>query len=180
MCNRSNKGFTLVELMLAMTITAMLLAAVGTAVHGALHSYTQNENLADAMQTTRAVLAQIARDIRTADTYHGEDASHYDVTWNSGTKKLTLIPPDVGINSIEYEFASGELNKRIVTGAGTTTHTLIAASDRVQVTGFTVDTEQDPAESDRTLSVTITLTLQAGGISYPMTTTASPRRNQTY
>ena len=80
--NRNSEGFTLVEVMLTLTILALLMAAVGVAVRASIGGFTENEKLARAMQAARSVLDRVARQLRTAQgidftqTVDGQ----YDVT----------------------------------------------------------------------------------------------------
>lgn len=80
--NRKSEGFTLVEVILTLTILALLMAAVGVAVRASIGGFTENEKVARAMQAARSVLDRAARQLRTAEgvdftqTVEGQ----YDVT----------------------------------------------------------------------------------------------------
>ena len=58
---------TLVEVILTMTILALLMAAVGVAVQASIGGFTENEKVARAMQAARCVLDRMARQVRTAE-----------------------------------------------------------------------------------------------------------------
>jgi len=176
------KGFTLIELLISLAITAALLSAVAGAMHASLNSYAANEDLADVMQTSRAVLERMARDIRTAQTDHSDPDpnNHVDVEWYSGQNLLCLTPPSADVLEIQYQLVDNQLIYREIRATGTVSSTLIAATDNVQLFSYVITTEQDAIEADITKCVRIQLVLEAGGVTYPMTATASPRQNQFY
>ena len=53
-------GFSLVELLLAMAILAMLLASVGAAIHASMHSYVINDRISSLTQASRIIMARLA------------------------------------------------------------------------------------------------------------------------
>jgi prepilin-type N-terminal cleavage/methylation domain-containing protein len=59
-------GFTLVEVILSMTILAVLMTAVAVAFDASMKNYKDNEGLAKQINTARAALLRITNDIRTA------------------------------------------------------------------------------------------------------------------
>jgi len=165
-------GFTIIEMLMALGILAMLLAAVAVAMHASMTSYRENEDLAAITQTARSTLYRMSREIRTAEAI------------NISSTSLTIIPPNDGSGTTEYhyEFADGELTYRVTQSGTPTTYTLIASTDDVQVTGLTVTRQMglDWEGLDCTKSVTVQLSLSVEGKPFNVTTSASPRRNQTY
>ena len=57
-------GFTLVELMIALTITAMLLAALAAAVNAAMTTYQVNQDMSFVSVASRNALRQMCSTIR--------------------------------------------------------------------------------------------------------------------
>ncbi|HOF17845.1 MAG TPA: type II secretion system protein [Phycisphaerae bacterium] len=165
-------AFSLIELLIAIALLATLLTAVAVAVNSSVSSYTVNERLAEVTQTARSVLERMAREIRTASAADGT------------TTRLVLTAPadGSGLTQAEYELVNGTLYYRRTTGSGTTEHPLIASTDTVRVSSFNVQRTQAqrPGGEWYTASVTVTLTLSAGGETFPLTSTATLRRNQTY
>lgn len=171
--NRS--GFTLIEVILAVTITALLLAAIATAMHASLMSYTENEKAAAVTQTSRSVINRLVRDVRTAQAVDSTDTS------------LTIIPPDngSGITEIQYDFSGGQLLYRVTRNGQQSTHVLIEAPDQgggPGVGSFDVLREvgQNWEGVDCTKSITVRLVLEMDGRPFGVTATSAPRRNQTY
>ncbi len=176
---RNRSGFTLIEVMLAVTITALLLAAIATAMHASLMSYTVNEKAAAVTQTSRSVINRLVRDVRTAQAV------------DSTTNSLTIIPPvdGSGITEIQYDFSGGELLYRVTKSGTQSTYVLIEAPDQghgpgvgsfdiLREVGERLDSEGNPQEY--TKSVTVRLVLQMDGQPFGVTATSAPRRNQTY
>ena len=159
-------------MLIGLAILSMLLAAVAAAMNASLKSYKENEDLAGMMQTARAVVNRIAREVRTADAV------------DSTSDSLTITLPDEGsgITQIQYELHVGELLYHVTQDGQTSTNVLIAYSDDVQISDFDVTREVGPdwQGADCTKSITVRLGLLVNGKSYAVTTSTSPRRNQLY
>ena len=168
---RKNPGFTVVEMLIALAITALLLASVAIAVHGGLLSYTENTRISDLIHNARVVLDRMTSEIRTAQAV------------NSGEQRLTVEPPanPGGVTEIEYELDDGVLYYRRTVGGVATSYPLVG-DDSVRVEAFTVDrqTAVDDEGMPYTVSVKIQLTLAAGENRFTGTASACPRRNQAY
>lgn len=59
-------GFTLMEVLLSMTILAVLMTAVAVAFDASMKNYKDNESMAKQINAARAALLRITNDIRTA------------------------------------------------------------------------------------------------------------------
>jgi prepilin-type N-terminal cleavage/methylation domain-containing protein len=166
------KAFSLVEVLLALALSAMLLAAVAAAMDASFWSYDQNERICDTTQTARAVLGRMANDIRTADA----------VTTSAG--KITIIPPanGQGLTLIEYVFANGALTMNRTVNGVVTICPLLDNTGDVRVSGFTISSTQglDYQGVTCTRSVTAHLTMTDGNQQFAVTASASPRRNQSF
>ena len=164
-----NDAFTLGEILLALTITAMLMAALATAMQASLHSYKENEELSTVTQTARSILNRMSREVRTAEA----------ISFSAGL--LTVLPPDdgSGITQIEYEQVGDELIYRITKNGTEATQALIATTDEVAMSALTIDQEvgQNWEGFDCTKAITMNLTLAASDRTYAYTATARPRRN---
>ena len=97
MANRKQPAFTLLELVLALSLSLLVLAAVGMAIN--LHFKTldiRRTNVEEA-QLARAVLRHIADDLRTAVQYTPPDLSGLDsVAGNSATAAVNAAFGDNG------------------------------------------------------------------------------------
>ena len=166
-------GFTLVEVLLSLAITAALLAAVAAAVKGSLDSYTENEKIAAGAQAARHVLNRLMQDIRTADAV---DASALGVT---------IIPPaETGVSLITYDCpGDGTLrcNKTYAAGGEEDT-VLLGGNGRFTVDQFTAYAQmaQDGEGEWFTARVTLRLEFTVDDRTTAITTSAAPRRNQDY
>ncbi len=79
----SKGGFTLVETLIAVALLAMLMAAVGVAVHASAVNYKANENIFKAMNTARQAMTRITSDLRTAlDILEGDPPNKCSIDYN--------------------------------------------------------------------------------------------------
>lgn len=165
-------GFTLAEILLALTVSALLMAAIAAAMHASLTSYKNNEQLAAVTQTARSILNRMSRDIRTAQA----------ISYNAGL--LTIIPPDSGngISEIQYQFSGSQLAYRVTKNGVQTAYDLVGTGDDVQISSFAItdQTGQDWQGMDCIKSIAISATFTADGKSFPFNATARPRRNVIY
>ena len=95
-------GFTIAELLIALAITALLLAAVAVAFNASLANYRDNENIFKTINTARQALFRITSQIRTALVDDSDisnenicklifdDLSEITYRYDSGTQKLYL------------------------------------------------------------------------------------------
>lgn len=173
-------AFTLLEVMLAVSILAILLASVGLATHGAINSYNENVRIAQVTQAARAVLTRMAQEIRTADSVE-----------NITSSRVAIFPPAGGsANQIFYELSGGTFYRK-ATPAGSPAITeptyedadvLLASDGVVTVTGFALTKRSglDWQQVTCTKSMKVAIQLQVAGKGFSVTTTVCPRRNQLY
>jgi len=123
---RKNNGFTIIEMLVAVAIVAMLLATVAVALHGSLVSYRENEKIAETVQVARVVLNRLVSEVRTAD------AVEY------GPQRVTIIPPanSEQVTEIEYELDGGVLYYRRVVMGTQESQEFISSDENVQVECF--------------------------------------------
>jgi len=86
--SNSSKGFTLIELMVALAITSILLAGIYTTYITQLKSHLTQQLIVEMQQNLRGAMLIIERDIRMAG---------YDPTRNAGSRILTMLG-----NSFEF------------------------------------------------------------------------------
>ena len=98
-------GFTLVELLIALAITAVMLVAIAFAINGSSINYSKNEELFNSLNKARQALLRITAQIRTADAVSTDAIANecslitpagQDITfrYNSTDKKLYLVTND--------------------------------------------------------------------------------------
>ena len=169
---QTRRGFTIVEMLMALTILAILLSAVAVAMHASLKNYGENTKIAELTQASRVVLNRMMSEIRTTD---GVD---------SASQRVTIIPPTnpEGLTEIEYELNGGVLYCRRTVSGVQTSESLIASDEEVQVTGFSIvrETGIDGEGLTYTKSVTTRMDLESGGNTLSVTASACPRRNLAY
>jgi len=81
-----NRGFTLVEVMIAITVSAILTIVMYTALQGQQTSYLAQEQVSETHQTLRVAMRQLARELRMAG---------YDPTGKADAGILTAIADQI-------------------------------------------------------------------------------------
>lgn len=167
---KHRSGFTLVELLLALTIMAMVMASLALAMHASFTNIQSNDRMAMVSEVARAVLTRMSREIRSAEAIDASDP-----------QRLIILPPaESGVTQIEYYYESGTLYHRQTGASGTTTTPLIYPEEDVSPTSFLLDPQQgtnwngDPC----TVRVDIELTIEIDSQQRTFTVSAGPRRNQ--
>jgi len=103
--SRCKTGFTIAEMLLALAIAGILLAAVAAAFNASAINFRENEEIFRVVNSARQALFRMTSQIRTADavdpnapanecsfiTAAGEDLTY---RYNSGDEKLYLITND--------------------------------------------------------------------------------------
>ncbi len=90
----NNRGFTLVELMIAVAIAAIVLGALGTAYVSQRRSATAQEQVTEMQQNIRAGLDIMMRDIRMAGFNGGKNAGATITTANATHLVFTMLVAD--------------------------------------------------------------------------------------
>jgi Tfp pilus assembly protein FimT len=108
---RNINGFGIVELLIALAITALLLAAVAVAFNASVMNYCENEDIFKAVNSARQALYRITTQLRTATavdpcspsnecafiTAGGDDITY---RYDNGENKLYLIDNSSGSNYV--------------------------------------------------------------------------------
>ncbi len=156
---RSKGGFTLVETLIAVALLAMLMAAVGVAVHASAVNYKANENMFKAMNTARQAMTRITCDLRTADAILGTDPPNQCSMFTADGRNIT------------YRFnGTDTLYLDIHSGGNTESYVLCE-----NVTDIRFD--RTPVAGDPVRNVRILLTVTVGGVSQTGASAAVIRRN---
>ncbi len=169
---RMRCGFTVPEMLIALVIVALLLAALALAIQGVMQSYNENSKIAEVTQAARVVLNRMIREVRTADAV------------DSTSQRISIIPPANGeqVTQIVYELVDGELVCTRTVAGTPEGHVLLASGDSVQVDSFNVSrqTAVDGEGLTYTESLTAVLGLRVGSNAFRVTATACPRRNMLF
>lgn len=165
-------GLGMVEMLIALAISAMLLGSVALAFHASLNSVDENQKIASATQNARVVLNRMMTEARRA------------VDVECTAQRLRILPPadGSGLTLTEYEFipATGIMWYRQTINGTQTSYPILTPDDGVQINGFNISYSygQDYQGQLCTKVMTAWLDLQVGQNKFAVTTSISPRQNQ--
>ena len=157
---RSKVGFTLVETLIAMALLAMIMAAVGVAVHASALNYKANESIFTAMNTARQAMMRITTDLRTAVAVSDADPSN----------QCSMVTADS--RDITYRFNSADNILYMDINAGASAGSYVLCRN-VSAMTFT----RTPAVGDPVRNVRISITVTVAGTSQTVASAAVIRRN---
>ncbi len=154
-------GFTIVEILLALAIAGILLAAVATAFNASIINYRENEDIFKAINSARGALTRITTQLRTADA----------VDPTSPANECTLIT--AGGDDITYQYNSGDNKLYLIDNFSGSSYVLC---DNVTAMSFAKDTVIiESIEKVRSVQVSITVT--RGNAQRKISAAAVIRRN---
>ncbi|MBN1555009.1 MAG: prepilin-type N-terminal cleavage/methylation domain-containing protein [Phycisphaerae bacterium] len=158
-------GFTLVEMLLSITIMAIVMVAVAGATHVSMRTYEANQTDAQLGGAARAILQRIAREIRGASSV------------TCSLHHLTITPAS-GPDQIDYILEGGQFHCDRTTGAGTQRYTLLTSTDDVHMTNFLIYISTMTVD-EQTVTAMVTVQLHFIANLQPMVVSASacPRQN---
>jgi type IV pilus assembly protein PilW len=96
---RRNKGFTLIEVLIALAISGLLMTAVYTAFQSQQRSYLAQDQVAEVQQNIRAGISMLVQELRMAgyDPYSSGSAGITDADGTSIT--FTMVADDDGVDN---------------------------------------------------------------------------------
>ncbi len=162
-------GFTIVECLIGLAISAVLLAAVAAAFNASLTNYRENERMYVTMNSARQALTRMTGEIRTAG-YFDETAGEWRGVAYTGatpTNQCSLYLPNHEF--VRYEFRSTDKKLYLVKVATNQTYVLC---DKVTNATFTTTSDNG---MDAT-SVQIALTVADGTFARTLSAAAVVRR----
>ena len=163
-------GFTIVEMMMALVILAMLMTAVGVAVDASIKNYHDNEALYKTVNTARAALLRITTDVRTSQavaligTEAGNDAD------NTQCSMLTVDGADV-----RYWFDAG--SQTLYLKKVTTDEDFVLCKNVTNVTFNRDEGSEAGTKYVRNVRVSLTVTDADGQMPQTLAVAAVVRRN---
>jgi len=149
------KAFTVVELLVALAITAMLLAAVAVAFNASVINYQENEKMYKTMNNARQAMLRMTTQLRTADCN--------SVSTTSTECTLTAA----GGQNITYRYNNGEKKLYLVTNDG----------DYVLCDNVTEMTFTQTLDGSNVESVQISMTVEISNVSQTVSSAAVIRKN---
>jgi prepilin-type N-terminal cleavage/methylation domain-containing protein len=164
------RGFTIVECLVGLAISAVLLAAVAAAFNASLTNYRENERMYVTMNSARQALTRMTGEIRTAgymDTSGPLPEYHGVVHTLAPSSQCELYLPNH--ECIRYEFRSADKKLYLVKVATNQSYVLC---DNVVNATFTTTSDN----ADDATSVQISLTVADGGFQRTLAAAAVVRR----
>ena len=146
---KSTAGFTIVELLLALAITGLLLAAVAVAFNASIINYQENEDIFKTINTARQALFRITSRLRTADA----------VDPNSPDNECALIT--AGGEDITYQYNNADNKLHLIDNSSGSDYVLC---DNVIAATFQKATAVDEDGITYVKSVQISMTVESGNI----------------
>jgi prepilin-type N-terminal cleavage/methylation domain-containing protein len=168
---KTNSAFTIIELLLALAITAMLLTAAAVAFNASIKNYQENENIFNAINKARQALFRITTQLRTADAVATDDPNN----------ECSFITADS--KAITYRFNSADDKLYLVTDDDLLDSDYVLCDNVVDMT-FTRDTFTEiedvngvPTSVTKVRSVQTSMTVQSGNLQRKLSAAAVIRRN---
>lgn len=164
-----NSGFSLVEMMLALVILAVLMTAVAVAFDASVKNYHDNETISKTMNTARAALLRITNDIRTAQA-----VAVIGGTGDPDNSQCSLVTA-VGQNLV-YRFDSAGSKLYLDRYESGTWVPYVLCEN---VTAMTFNRAAVPSQSNliRNVRISMTVTNNQGQMPQTLVTAAVVRRN---
>jgi prepilin-type N-terminal cleavage/methylation domain-containing protein len=156
-------GFTVIELLLALAIAALLLAGVATAINASFINYRENEDMFKATNSARQALLRITNDLRTADA----------VDPNSPANECSLIAANG--DDITYRYDNTDNKLYLVTNYDLTDPDYVLC-DNVTAMTFTKQTFIEGTQT-KVRSVQVSITVSSGNAEQKISGAAAIRRN---
>ena len=167
--HRRRAGLGVVELLIALAITAALLTSVAIAFHASLQTVKENQDISSATNSARIILHRMMAHVRQADAVQTD------------TARITIIPvvESSDKDEIEFELLDGTLWYRETEDGTTSSYPMLSPADGLTINSFRVDSEidTDPNGVDFTSKVTATLAITVNDNPFAITTSTNPRRN---
>ena len=158
---RNKTGFTIAELLIALAISGILLAAVAVAINGSVINYEQNEDIFKTINSARQALFRITTQLRTANAADP----------NSPSNQCTFITAD-GEN-ITYDFRAANKKLYLITNSDGQEYLLC---DKVTAMTFTKNVVTEDSLI-KVKSVQINMTVASGNVQKTISSAAVIRRN---
>ncbi len=153
----SGRGFTAAEMLVALMITGLILAAIAVAFNASAKNYTDNREIFYAANKARQALTQMVPRIRTGQGFNSASPSNECNFYDSANQHLI------------YHYNSGD--KKLYLYAGGETQVMC---DNVAALTFTPHFGGSPLDAN---SVIISITVAEGSTSQTFSTAVAIRKN---
>lgn len=159
MNQRQNKGFTLVELLMALAISAFLISGLGVAFNASMSSYHVNKDTYEGLNHARLALARMTTELRTG----------YWIDPNASSTQCNFY--NASGQDIGYDYRSDDKTIYLVTHSDNTDYVLCKD---VESATFTKTPTADNTDCQ---SVHIIITVKSGDIQQTFSQAVAIRRN---
>jgi len=156
---RYHHGFTIVEMLIALAITAILLTAIAVAFNASIINFTENQNIFKAINSARQALSRITTQVRTAKMVDANDIS--------GETRCRVWCADGSIVTYRYENSE----QKLYLDTSDVDHHLLC--DNVAAMTFKKDYD---APTGGVKSVQISMTVVSGDVRQTVSAAAVVRR----
>jgi prepilin-type N-terminal cleavage/methylation domain-containing protein len=156
----SRRGISLVEMLIALTISAVLLLAVGMAFNASFDNYAENQEMVDAVQSSRLLMHRIMTQAR--------KSTYLNVT--SEGRRIQVETADDNYQYV-YVYVPAE-NQVLLSRINLQTLASEDLGEVSNVTGFSIPSEQWGENPDR---LTLSMTVRYGGNQSTLSGSAVPR-----
>jgi prepilin-type N-terminal cleavage/methylation domain-containing protein len=161
-CNKAHRGgFTIAELLIALAIASILLAAIAVAINASIVNYRENEDIFKVLNSARQALLRITNHIRTADA--ADPASP--------ANECTLVT--AGGDDITYRYNNVDNKLYLIDNGSGSSYVLC---ENVTAMTFTKQTFVDNSVT-KVRSVQISITVAQGNAERKISAAAVIRRN---
>ncbi len=154
------RGVSLIEVMIALAITAVLLTAVAAAFDASFENYSENEEMVDALQGARILTHRIMTQVRRS-TYLNVTSEGRRIQVEPAGENYQYIYVHVPVNNVVI-LTRMDLDTLVVQDLGVVEN----------VTSFTIPSAQWRENPAR---LTVSMTLRAGDNTATLTESAVPR-----
>jgi len=162
-------GFTVVECLIGLAISAMLMTALAVAFNASIVNFQENEAMFESINSARQALTRMTSQLRTAGYYDAGVEAWLGVIQASPANQCEFYTKDG--DHITYEYRSADNKLYLITNADGNEYTL---GDNVTAASFTrTPADGDPDDSK---SVLISLTVQNGDGQRTLSAAAVVRR----
>jgi prepilin-type N-terminal cleavage/methylation domain-containing protein len=164
--SRGHAGFTVVECLIGLIISAMLMTALAVVFDASVINYTENEEMFESINHARQALARMTAEIRTAD----------GVSFTAPANQCIFISGADPTQLITFEYRDGSDPGNPNTLMLITNGNAYTLCDDVTAASFTkTQASSDPNDPD-SKSVLISMTVQCGSSQRTLSAAAVVRR----
>lgn len=164
------RGLSMVEVLISLTISAMLLTAVTAAFSASASAVQTNDEFFRASQAARVSLNQILTEIRRCQTV-AVSTNRIDMITHDN-RDVSFIYDDTGAN--------GPAKRVLLSLNDNVPASLYSLASNVTSASFNADTATDESGRSYAVRVSVTLVVERGKNTIRLAGSAAPRKVQTY